>query len=55
MEDLGSLESHAPESAPVTPEMPVAEEEPAISPAPETQESLPDDEEQEEVIRFGND
>ena len=55
VDDLGSLESHAPESTPVTPEVPTAEEEPVISPAPETQESLPDDEEQEEIIRFGND
>ena len=55
VDDLGSLESHAPESTPVTPEAPTAEEEPMISPAPETQESLPDDEEQEEIIRFGND
>lgn len=55
VDDLGSLESHAPESTPVTPEVPTAEEEPVISPAPEPQESLPDDEEQEEIIRFGND
>ena len=52
VDDLGSLESHAPESTPVTPETPTAEKEPVISPAPE---SLPDDEEQEEIIRFGND